>query len=75
MWQYHKDNPNDNITESKSFVFKINITGKTTAGGNTKDVKIVPLKYLSNFWTTLGMPLFNCKIVLFPLQLEQQNIK
>ena len=27
------------------------------AAGNTKDVEItVPLKYLSNFWRTLGMP-------------------
>ena len=31
----------------------------------TKDVKImVPLKYLSNFWRTLEMPLINCDINL-----------
>ena len=31
----------------------------------TKDVNIiVPLKYLSNFWKTLGMPLINCEINL-----------
>ena len=36
---------------------------KTLDAGNTKDVKIaVPLKYLSNFWRTLEMPLSNCKI-------------
>ena len=23
---------------------------------------MVPLKYLSNFWRTLAMPLFNCEI-------------
>ena len=33
--------------------------------GNTKDVEIlVPLKYLSNFWRTLEMPLINCEAEL-----------
>ena len=50
LWQYYKDDPNNNITNSESFKFKIKITGKTPAAGNTKDVEIiVPLKYLSNF--------------------------
>ena len=50
LWQYYKDDPNDNITQSESFKSKIKITGKTPAAGNTKDVEIiVPLKYLSNF--------------------------
>ena len=50
LWQYHRDDPNDNITQSESFKFKIKITGKTSAAGNTKDLEIaVPLKYLSNF--------------------------
>ena len=57
LWQYYREEPNDNIIESKSFKFKINITGKTPAAGTTKDVKItVPLKYLSNFWRTLEIP-------------------
>ena len=35
----------------------------TPADGNTKDVEImVPLKYLSNFWRTLEMPLINCEV-------------
>ena len=35
------------------------------AEGHTKDVKIVlPLKYLSNFWRSLKMPLINCEINL-----------
>ena len=47
LWQYYRDDPNNNIVESESLKFKINITGKTHAVGNTKDVKIaVPLKYL-----------------------------
>ena len=41
------------------------MTGKTPADGNMKDVEIlVPLKYLSNFWRTLEMPLINCKVEL-----------
>ena len=50
LWQYYRDNPNDNIKQSESFKYKITITGKTPAAGNTKDVEIaVPLKYLRNF--------------------------
>ena len=49
-WQYYKDDPNDNITQSESFKSKTKITGKTPAADNTKDVEIiVPLKYLSIF--------------------------
>ena len=45
LWQYYRDDPDNNITESGSFKYKIKITGKTPADGNTKDVKIVvPLK-------------------------------
>ena len=41
------------------------ITGKTPNNGNTKDVEIIaPLKYLSNFWRTLEMPLINCEVNL-----------
>ena len=65
LWQYYKDDPNDNITQSESFKSKIKITGKTPAAGNTKDVEIiVPLKYLSNFWRTLQMPLIHCEVNL-----------
>ena len=61
LWQYFKDDPNDKIAQSESFKSKIKITGKTPAG-NTKNVEIiVPLKYLSNFWRTLQMPLINCE--------------
>ena len=57
LWQYYRDEPNDNLADSESFKCKIKITGKTSAAGNEKDVEImVPLKYLSNFWRTLEMP-------------------
>ena len=75
LWQYCKDIParnannnkivifaEDNITDS--FKFKAKITGQTGDDG-TKDVEImVPLKYLSNFWRTLEMPLINCEVNL-----------
>ena len=65
LWQYYKDEPNGNLTDCKSFKSETKITGNTPADGNTKDVEIiVPLKYLSNFWRTLEMPLINCKINL-----------
>ena len=65
LWQYYKDDPNDNIENSESFKYKIKITGKTPDDGNTKDVEIiVSLKYLSNFWRTLEMSLINCEVNL-----------
>ena len=65
LWQYYRDEPNYNLTGSESFKSKIKITGKTPAAGNEKNVEImVPLKYLSNFWRTLEMPLINCEVNL-----------
>ena len=66
LWKYNKDEPNDNWTSSKSLKSNVKITGNTPASGNTKDVKIiVSLKYLSNFWRTLEIPLINCEVNLF----------
>ena len=65
LWQYYKDDTNDDLVRSESFKSKIKITGKTPADGNTKDAEImVPLKYLSNFWRTPEMPLNNCEVNL-----------
>ena len=65
LWQYFRDEPDDNLENSESFKSKIKITGKTPAAGNEKDVEImVPLKYLSNFCRTLETPLINCEINL-----------
>ena len=33
LWQYYRDDPNNNIAESKSFKYKVKITGKTPADG------------------------------------------
>ena len=63
LWQYYRDEPNDNLAYSESFKSKIKIAGKTPNNDNEKDVEImVPLKYLSNFWRTLEMPLINCEV-------------
>ena len=63
--QYYRDEPNDNLADSESFKSNIKITGKTPAASNEKDVEImVPLKYLSNFWRTLEMPLINYEVNL-----------
>ena len=65
LWQYYKDEPNDNLADSESFKSKIKITGKTPDDGNTKNVElIVPLKYLRNFWRTLETSLINCEVNL-----------
>ena len=67
LWQYFRDEPVDDndIEDSKSFKSKTKITGKTPNDSNEKDVEImVPLKYLSNFWRTLEIPLINCEVNL-----------
>ena len=67
LWQYFRDEPDDNnIEDSESFFkSKIKITRKTPNNDNEKDVEImVPLKYLSNFWRTLEMPLINYEVNL-----------
>ena len=65
LWQYYRDEPNDNLANSKSFKSKIKITKRTLDDSNEKDVEImVPLKYLSNFWRNLEIPLINCEVSL-----------
>ena len=65
LWQYFRDEPDDNLADSESFKSKIKITGKTPNNENKKDVEIiVPLKHLNNFWRTLEMPLINCEVNL-----------
>ena len=73
LYQYKRDEPParliNNLTQvnSKSFNYKIKLLGNPVyAGGiERRNVKIVvPLKYLSNFFRSLEMPLINCKIKL-----------
>ena len=65
LWQYYRDEPNDNLADSESFKSKIKITGEIPAAGNEKAVEtMVPLKYLSNLWRTREMPSTNCDVNL-----------
>ena len=46
LWQYYRDEPNDNLADSESFKSKLKITGKTPNDGNEKGIEImVPRKY------------------------------
>ena len=74
LWQYCKDiparNANNDIVAfaenntTDSFKFKTKITGQTGNNGTKNFEIMVPLKYLSNFWRTLEMPLINCEVNL-----------
>ena len=74
LWQYCKEIlavNNGNIVDfnganaTDSFNYKTKITGQTNNNGRIDNVEImVPLKYLSNFWRTLEMPLINCEVEL-----------
>ena len=76
LWNYYRDEPNsstvdDNITHSilnsESFDYKANFmeNGVTNNNLTKNDVKVVvPLKYLSNFWRSLNIPLINCEVEL-----------
>ena len=69
LWQFKRDEITNNADVSNdnahSFKYKANLIGNTEANGTKNGVKIaVPLKYLSNFWRSLEMPLINCKVKL-----------
>ena len=78
LYQHKRDEPpEDNAiadltaNNSSSFKYKIKLLGNVTevagdaAGVRKLNVKVVvPLKYLSNFFRSLEMPLINCKIKL-----------
>ena len=73
FWQHYRDEPAltdpgvvDNFSgNSVSFKFKQKITGSTKNDGTRVVQIMVPLKYLSNFWRTLKMPIINCEINSF----------
>ena len=72
LYQYKRDeSPEDDavadLTADNSDSFKYNVTevAGNAAGVRRLNVKVVvPLKYLSNFFRLLEMPLINCKIKL-----------
>ena len=77
LWQFKRgeshvtnDGNLDNVTtaNSTSFKYKSSLIGESIVVARNrafKNVKVaVPLKYLSNFWISLEMPLINRKIKL-----------
>ena len=70
LWSFKRDEIDDNAEATNddnapSFKYKANLIGNTENNGTKNGVKIaVPLKYLSNFWRSLEMPLINCKVEL-----------
>ena len=68
LWNFKRDEiiNNADVTNddnAPSFKYKANLIGNTENNGRKNGVKIaVPLKYLSNFWRSLEMPLINCKV-------------
>ena len=54
------------MTDFESSKSEIEITGITSADGNSKNVEImVPLRYLSIFWRQFEIPLINCEIICY----------
>ena len=74
LWFYFKDkatNFNNNISDTNdfmSFMYKAQLLGNTETDGVNGILRItavfVPLKYLSDFWKSLEMPLINFKVKL-----------
>ena len=78
LYQFKRDEPpeDDAVADltadnSDSFKYKIKLLGNVTeAAGNAAGVRrlnvkiVVTLKYLSNFFRSLEMPLINCKVKL-----------
>ena len=68
LWQFKRDEiiNNADVTNddnAPSFKHKASLIGDTGNNGRKNGIKIaVPLKYFSNFWRSLEMPLINCKV-------------
>ena len=80
LWNYYRDEVNDDANEnnsarnkinnnktitSKSFEYKKKLIGSTPSNNNILDTEVVAtLKYLTNFWRSLDLPLINYEIDL-----------
>ena len=68
LWNFKRDKiiNNADVTNddnAPSFKYKANNIGKTKNDGTKNGVKIaVPIKYLSNFWRSLEIPLINGRV-------------
>ena len=74
FYQYKRNEPpeantiNDLTTDtSSSFKYKVSLLGNPVVANNIARINVkvvIPLKYLSNFFRSLEMPLINCKVKL-----------
>ena len=75
LWQFYRDVPavgddgliidfNENNATTRLFNLKVKRTGEAGDNGTKNTEIMIPLKYLSNFWRTVEMPLINCEINL-----------
>ena len=80
LWNYYRDEINDDANENnaacnkinnsktttnKPFEYKTKLIGRTPNKNNILDAKVVvPLKYLINFWRSLHQPFINCEVGL-----------
>ena len=74
LYQYKRDEPpqDDAVADltadnSSSLMYKISLLGNPVVANNIARINVkvvVPLKYLSNLFRSLEMPLINCKIKL-----------
>ena len=74
LYQYERDEPPEanaiddlTVVNSNSFKYKVSLLGNPVVADNIakRSVKVVvPLKYLSNVFRSLAMPLINCKTKL-----------
>ena len=70
LWDFKRDEIVNNADmtnddNAPSFKYKASLSGNAENNGTKNGVKIaVRLKYLSNFWRSLEIPLINCKAEL-----------
>ena len=74
LWNYYRDQPSNPLsTNFESFKYNPSITGNTynvddddnydaNKVGKKETEIVIPLKYLSNFWRSLDIPLINCEV-------------
>ena len=68
LWCFKRDEVANNANvanndNAPSLKYKANLIGDTEADGTKQRIKVaILLKYLSNFWRSLEIPLINCKV-------------
>ena len=61
LFQYHKDEAKNPITDSNSFKFKWKFLAKTNECGNVNGEITMQLKYATKFCRTFEKSLINCE--------------